>query len=195
MNYLNDNLPFNAVGCNLFAPKNRKFLQSGLTVKTKLNYIKSALAKSEAGRDKLKIYKANNSAPICAFFVRSARAPLPNNLSSDRLFSMVARNGQPLAVGCFPCMAVCHPVTRYRQNVTILAVTLENEYKETAEMIYKFLCVNRTHPHFNLCVQTIQANNETNARLSLSADFQCLSLIAKINPKFDRTFVQGGIYA
>ncbi|OOF57320.1 host cell division inhibitor Icd-like protein [Rodentibacter myodis] len=165
---------------------------SALTTKTKLNYIKSALAKSEAGREKLNLQMANPSTPVFtrAFFVRSVRTPIQNNLSFDRLFPMVARNGQPLAVGCFPFVAVSHPVTRYRPIVRNLAVVPKNLQMETAEMIYKFLCVNRTHPHFNLCVQTIQANNETNARLSLSADFQCLSLIVKINPKFDRTFHQ-----
>ncbi|WP_077500647.1 host cell division inhibitor Icd-like protein [Rodentibacter rarus] len=163
----------------------------------RLHYIKSALAKSKASRRKLNLYKANHSTPIFtrAFFVRSVRVPIQCSLFSDSLFSMVARNGQPLAVGCFPCMAVFLPCYALPPVVGKLAVTLENEYKDTAEMIYKFLCVNRTHPHFNLCVQTIQANNETNARLSLSADFQCLSLIAKINPKFNRTFAQGGIYA
>lgn len=73
---------------------------------------------------------------------------------------------------------------------------LQNSYKETAEMIYKFLCVNRTKPHFNLCIQSIHANNEESARLSLNADFRYLATVAKINPKFDRTLaMKGGIYA
>ena len=63
-------------------------------------------------------------------------------------------------------------------------------------MIYKFLCVNRTHPHFNLCIQTIHANTEESARLSLNADFRYLVTVAKINPKFNRTLaMRGGIYA
>lgn len=177
--------------------KIRILSNSALTVKTKLNYIKSALAKSEASRRKLNLSMANRSTPIFtrAFFVRSVRAPIQNNLSFDRLFPMVARNGQPLAVDCFPLIAVFLPRYVLPPVVGKLAVVPKNLSMETAEMIYKFLCVNRTHPHFNLCIQTIQANNETAARLSLSADFQCLSLIAKINPKFDRTFTQGGIYA
>ncbi|MCK9090018.1 host cell division inhibitor Icd-like protein [Haemophilus influenzae] len=198
MNYLNDNLPFNAVACNLFTPKNKPFLQNGLTDKTRLNYINSALAKSRASRDKLNLSMANSSTPVLtrAFFVRSVYAPIQNNLSFDRLFSMVARNGQPLAVGCFPLIAVCHPVTRYRPTVTSLAVVLENLSMDTAEMIYKFLCVNRTHPHFNLCIQTIHANTEESARLSLNADFRHLVTVAKINPKFNRTLaMKGGIYA
>ena len=198
MNYLNDNLPFNAVACNLFTRKNKPFLQNGLTDKTRLNYINPALAKSRASRGKLNLSMANSSTPVLtrAFFVRSVYAPIQNNLSFDRLFSMVARNGQSLAVGCFPLIAVCHPVTRYRPTVTSLAVVLENLSMDTAEMIYKFLCVNRTHPHFNLCIQTIHANTEESARLSLNADFRHLVTVAKINPKFNRTLaMKGGIYA
>ena len=197
MNYLNDNLPFNAVACNLFTRKNKPFLQNGLTDKTRLNYINPALAKSRASRGKLNLYKANDSTPFNrAFFVRGIYAPIQYSLFSDSLFSMVARNGQPLAVGCLPCMAVFHPVTCYRPTVESLAVVPENLYKDTAEMIYKFLCVNRTHPHFNLCIQTIHANTEESARLSLNADFRHLVTVAKINPKFDRTLaMKGGIYA
>ena len=178
--------------------KINKFTISLLTDKTRLNYINPALAKSRAGRDKLNLQMANSSTPVLtrAFFVRSVYAPIQNNLSFDRLFSMVARNGQPLEVGCFPVIAVFHPVTCYRPTVESLAVVPENLYKDTAEMIYKFLCVNRTHPHFNLCIQTIHANNEESARLSLNADFRYLVTVAKINPKFDRTLaMKGGIYA
>ena len=77
--------------------KNIRFLFiSRLTDKTRLNYINPALAKSRASRDKLNILQANDSTPFNrAFFVRSVYAPIQNNLSFDRLFSMVARNGQP----------------------------------------------------------------------------------------------------
>ena len=198
MNYLNDNLPFNAVACNLFTRKNKPFLQNGLTDKTRLNYINSVLAKSRASRRKLKIEKANSSTPVLtrAFFVHSVYAPIPNNLSFDRLFSMVARNGQPLVVGCYPFQAVFLPRYALPPVVGKLAVTFKNYEKDTAEMIYKFLCVNRTHPHFNLCIQTIHANTEESARLSLNADFRHLVTVAKINPKFNRTLaMKRGIYA
>lgn len=196
MNYLNDNLPFNAVACNLFTRKNKPFLQNGLTDKTRLNYIECALANCGVRSSKAVLLLQANSAPIRAFFVRSVYAPIQCSLFSDSLFSMVARNGQPLAVGCFPLIAVCHPVTCYRPTVTSLAVVLENLSMDTAEMIYKFLCVNRTHPHFNLCIQTIHANTEESARLSLNADFRHLVTVAKINPKFNRTLaMKGGIYA
>lgn len=179
--------------------KNSRFLSNFcLTAKTRLNYIKSALAKSKASREKLNLLQAHNTPEAC-FFMRSIFAPRQNKLSSDRLFSMVERSGQPFAVGCLPVMTVSHPVMFYRPTVRSSAVDSENLLQDTAEMIYKFLCVNRTQPHFNLCIQTIQANNETNARLNLSADFQCLARIAQINlentPKINRTFAQGGVYA
>ena len=176
--------------------KNIRFLFiSRLTDKTRLNYINPALAKSRASRRKLNLLKAN-SAPRCAFFVRSVRAPLKNNLSSDRLFSMLTRNGKGFALCRFPLIAVFDPVMCYRQIVESFAVASQKLSKDTAEMIYKFLCVNRTHPHFNLCIQTIHANTEESARLSLNADFRHLVTVAKINPKFNRTLaMKGGIYA
>ena len=198
MNYLNDNLPFNAVACNLFTRKNKPFLQNDLTDKTRLNYINPAFAKSSAGRRKLNLQMANSSTPVLtrAFFVRSVYAPIQNNLSFDRLFSMVARNGQPFVVGCFPFVAVFLPRYALPPVVGKLAVTPKKLQMDTAEMIYKFLCVNRTHPHFNLCIQTIHANTEESARLSLNADFRHLVTVAKINPKFNRTLaMKGGIYA
>ena len=198
MNYLNDNLPFNAVACNLFTRKNKPFLQNGLTDKTRLNYINPAFAKSSAGRRKLNLQMANSSTPVLtrAFFVRSVYAPIQNNLSFDRLFSMVARNGQPFVVGCFPFVAVFLPRYALPPVVGKLAVTPKKLQMDTAEMIYKFLCVNRTHPHFNLCIQTIHANTEESARLSLNADFRHLVTVAKINPKFNRTLaMKRGIYA
>ena len=200
MNYLNDNLPFNAVACNLFTRKNKPFLQNGLTDKTRLNYINPALAKSSASRGKLNLYKANDSTPLNrAFFVRNIRTPKEYadfvfNLNPI-ILSMVERNG-PSLTGCLPLVAVFHPVTCYRPTVESLAVVPEKLSMDTAEMIYKFLCVNRTHPHFNLCIQTIHANTEESARLSLNADFRHLVTVAKINPKFNRTLaMKGGIYA
>lgn len=109
---------------------------------------------------------------------------------------MVARNGQPFVVGCFPFVAVFLPRYALPPVVGKLAVTPKKLQMDTAEMIYKFLCVNRTHPHFNLCIQTIHANTEESARLSLNADFRHLVTVAKINPKFNRTLaMKGGIYA
>ena len=171
--------------------KTNKFTILLLTDETRLNYIECALANCGVRSSKAVLSYKANSAPNRAFFVRSVYAPIQCSL-----FSMVAHNGKGFALCRFPCMTVFDPVMRYRQIVESFAVTSKNSYKETAEMIYKFLCVNRTHPHFNLCIQSIHANNEESARLSLNADFRYLATVAKINPKFDRTLaMKGGIYA
>lgn len=99
---------------------------------------------------------------------------------------MVERN-EPSMTGCLPCMAVSHLVTLYRPTVRSLVVVPENLYKDTAEMIYKFLCVNRTQSHFNLCVISLNSTTEEQARLSLSADYRFIAVVARINPQNDRT--------
>lgn len=176
--------------------KINKFTILLLTDKTRLNYIKSALAKSKAGHCKIVLLLQANSTPTRAFFVRSVRAPIQNGLYSDSLFSMVVHNGKGSALCRFPVITVLQPVMCYRPRLQTFAVVPKNLLQETAEMIYKFLCVNRTHPHFNLCIQTIHANTEESARLSLNADFRHLVTVAKINPKFNRTLaMKGGIYA
>ena len=176
--------------------KINKFTILLLTDETRLNYIESALANCGVRSSKAVLSYKANSAPNRAFFVRSIYAPIQYSLFSDSLFSMVAHSGKGFALCRFPCMTVFDPVMRYRQIVESFAVTSKNSYKDTAEMIYKFLCVNRTYPHFNLCIQTIHANTEESARLSLNADFRYLATVAKINPKFDRTLaMKGGIYA
>ena len=154
-----------------------------------------------ASRGKLNyLSQANDSTPLDrAFFVRNIRTPKEYadfvfNLNPI-ILSMVERN-EPSMTGCLPVMAVFHLATLYRPTVESLAVDSENLSQDTAEMIYKFLCVNRTYPHFNLCIQTIHANTEESARLSLNADFRHLVTVAKINPKFNRTLaMKGGIYA
>lgn len=176
--------------------KTNKFTILLLTDKTRLNYIESALAKSKAGHCKIVLLLQANSTPTRAFFVRSVRAPIQNRLYSDSLFSMVVHNGKGPALCRFPVITVLQPVMCYRPRLQTFAVVPKNLLQETAEMIYKFLCVNRTHPHFNLCIQSIHANNEESARLSLNADFRYLATVAKINPKLDRTLaMKGGIYA
>ena len=177
--------------------KNIRFLFiSRLTDKTRLNYIEYALANCRVRSSKAVLLLQANSAPNRAFFVRSVYAPIQYSLFSDSLFSMVAHNGKGFALCRFPVITVFDPVMRYRQIVENFAVASQKLLQDTAEMIYKFLCVNRTHPHFNLCIQTIHANTEESARLSLNADFRYLVTVAKINPKFNRTLaMKGGIYA
>ncbi len=172
-----------------------------LPVVHKVAMISPQSEKVIASRGKLNLYKANDSTPLNrAFFVRDIRTPqnklriLFQHLST--IYSSMVERNETSMTGCLPCMAVFHLVTFYRPTVTSLAVVPKDLLKDTAEMIYKFLCVNRTHPHFNLCIQTIHANTEENARLSLNADFRHLVTVAKINPKFNRTLaMKGGIYA
>ena len=150
-----------------------------------------ALAKSKASRGKLNLYKANDSTPQNrAFFVRNIRTPKEYadfvfNLNPI-ILSMVERNG-PSLTGCLPLVAVSHPVMLYRPTVRSLAVVLINQPKDTAEMIYKFLCVNRTQAHFNLCVISLNSTTEEQARLSLSADYRFIAVLARINPQNNRT--------
>lgn len=132
------------------------------------------------------------------FFVRNNRTPKENavfilHTKKPIFLSMVERNGQPLAVGCLPCMAVSHPVTFYRPTVRSLAVVPKEQYKELLAMIYKFLCVNRTLPHFNLCVISLNSTTEEQARLNLSSDFRHIATVARINPKSHRTFADNAL--
>ena len=159
--------------------KNIRFLFSScLTDKTRLNYINLALAKSSASRGKLNLSMANSSTPVLtrAFFVRSVYAPIQNNLSFDRLFSMVARNGQPLAVGCFPLIAVFHPVTCYRPTVESLAVVPENLLLELTQM-YQFIFALIRAPQIKI---RLLADNEQQAR-SRFTDGDTLLFVGKIN--------------
>ena len=151
-----------------------------------------ALAKSKVSRGKLNyLSQANDSTPLNrAFFVRNIRTPKEYadfvfNLNPI-ILSMVERN-EPSMTGCLPVMAVFHLVTLYRPTVESLAVVPENLYKDTAEMIYKFLCVNRTQAHFNLCVISLNSTTEEQARLSLSADYRFIAVMARINPQNNRT--------
>ena len=145
-----------------------------------------------ASRGKLNyLPEANDSTPLNrAFFVRNIHTPKEYadfvfNLNPI-ILSMVERNG-PSLTGCLPLVAVFHPVMLYRPTVESLAVVLINQPKDTAEMIYKFLCVNRTQSHFNLCVISLNSTTEEQARLSLSADYRFIAVVARINPQNNRT--------
>ena len=150
-----------------------------------------------ASRGKLNyLPEANDSTPLNrAFFVRNIRTPkefadFVFNLNPI-ILSMVERN-EPSLTGCLPLVAVFHLVTFYRPTVESLAVVLINQPKDTAEMIYKFLCVNRTQSHFNLCVISLNSTTEEQARLSLSADYRFIAVVARINPQNNRTFSTNG---
>ncbi|MEY8873267.1 host cell division inhibitor Icd-like protein [Haemophilus sp. SZY H52] len=176
--------------------KNRTFSTNGknhsLPVVHKVAMISPQSEKVIVRREKLNLYKANDSTPLNrAFFVRNIRTPqnklriLFQHLST--IYSSMVERNEPSMTGCLPCMAVSHLVTFYRPTVRSLAVVPENLYKDTAEMIYKFLCVNRTQAHFNLCVISLNSTTEEQARLSLSADYRFIAVVARINPQNNRT--------
>lgn len=163
-----------------------------LPVVHKVAMISPQSEKVIASRGKLNyLPEANDSTPLNrAFFVRNIRTPKEYadfvfNLNPI-ILSMVERNG-PSLTGCLPLVAVFHPVMLYRPTVESLAVVLINQPKDTAEMIYKFLCVNRTQAHFNLCVISLNSTTEEQARLSLSADYRFIAVVARINPQNNRT--------
>ena len=170
----------------------RLFSCSLLTDETRLNYIKSAFAKSSASRGKLNLSMANNSTPNCAFFVRAIYLSNKNSLISDKLFPMVERNGQPFAVGCFPLIAVFHPVTFYRPTVESLVVVPENLSMETTQMKqFIFAAIRRTDLSNRIQKIRINAETEPDARAQFACTF-ILVLTGKINLKNtlknDRTF-------
>lgn len=131
------------------------------------------------------------STPKACFFMRNIRTPqnklriLFQHLST--IYSSMVERNEPSMTGCLPVMAVFHLATLYRPTVESLAVDSENLSQDTAEMIYKFLCVNRTQSHFNLCVISLNSTTEEQARLSLSADYRFIAVVARINPQNNRT--------
>ena len=156
----------------------------------------SASAKSKASREKLNLYKANDSTPFNrAFFVRNIRTPKEYadfvfNLNPI-ILSMVERNG-PSLTGCLPCMAVSHPVTFYRPTVTSLAVVPENLAKETTQMKqFIFAAIRRTDLSNHIQKIRINAETEPDARAKFAREF-ILVLAGTINRKntsdFNRTF-------
>ena len=159
----------------------------------------SASAKSKASREKLNLYKANDSTPFNrAFFVRNIRTPKEYadfvfNLNPI-ILSMVERNG-PSLTGCLPCMAVSHPVTFYRPTVRSLAVDSENLYKESTQMYqFIFAAIRRTDLTNQIQKIRINADTEREARKQLARVYVLL-LAGRINlqnnVKNDRTFIKG----
>ena len=168
-------------------------LSNLFTTSSQNGIILSQSEKVIASRGKLNyLTLANDSTPLNrAFFVRDIRTPkeFADFVFIDQIYkslSMVERN-EPSMTGCLPKLAVFHLVTLYRPTVESLAVVPKNQIKDTAEMIYKFLCVNRTQSHFNLCVISLNSTTEEQARLSLSADYRFIAVVARINPQNDRT--------
>ncbi|WP_204098404.1 host cell division inhibitor Icd-like protein [Aggregatibacter segnis] len=140
---------------------------------------------------------ANDSTPLNrAFFVRNIRTPKEYadficNLNPI-ILSMVVRNGQSLLAGCFPMLAVSHPVTHYRPTVRSLAVVPENLTLELTQMKqFIFAAIRRTDLTNHIQKIRITADTEQAARTQCARDF-VLVLTGKINlqnnVKNDRTF-------
>lgn len=176
LNYSMDEIIFNS--------NNKK---SALQSAVNFGIIPAQSQKTTASRDKLNyLSQANDSTPFNrAFFVRNIRTPQSNadfvfNLNPI-ILSMVERNGQPLVVGCFPVMAVCHPVTLYRQTVTSLAVDSENLSQESTQMYqFIFAAIRRTDLTNHIQKIRITADTEQAARAKFAHDF-VLVLVGKIN--------------
>ncbi|MDH2997862.1 hypothetical protein A1D22_00740 [Pasteurellaceae bacterium LFhippo2] len=179
---------------NAFYAKMQEIFKLDLTIRTNSPYADPNGRRKPLGN----YHQANNCTPFLtrAFFIRSLRTPKENCPSSD--LSMVACSGKGIALCCFPCIAVCHPVTSYRPiTVTSEAVALINLYKELSAMIYLFLCVNRNSDTYQETIERIEADSEQNARFKLHADLRPILAhpIARINPNRTACTAQGGVYA
>ena len=147
--------------------------------------------KTIASREKLNYLQlADDSTPFNrAFFVRNIRTPKEYadfvfNLNPI-ILSMVERNG-PSLTGCFPIVAVSHPVTFYRPTVRSLAVDSENLQLESTQMYqFIFAAIRRTDLSNHLQKIRITANSERNARAKLAREF-VLVLAGRINLQSDR---------
>ena len=94
---------------------------------------------------------------------------------------MLVRNGQSLLAGCFPMLAVSHPVTHYRPTVRSLAVVPENLTLELTQMKqFIFAAIRRTDLSNQIQKIRINAGTEQAARAQFARDF-VLVLTGKIN--------------
>ena len=152
--------------------------------------------KTIASREKLNyLHMANDSTPQNrAFFVRNIRTPKEFAdfvLSNLKIHSMVERNG-PSLTGCFPYVAVSHPVTFCRPTVRSLAVVPKNKHMELTQMYqFIFAAIRRTDLTNHIQKIRITADTEQAARTQCARDF-VLVLAGKINlqntVKNNRTF-------
>ena len=175
MNLINLNHSIDEI---IFNSNNKK---SALQRAVNFGIIPAQSKKTTASREKLNyLSQANDSTPQNrAFFVRNIRTP---NEYADFVFnlnpiilSMVERNG-PSLTGCFPVMAVSHPVTFYRPTVRSLAVDSENLSQESTQM-YQFIFALIRAPQIKI---RLLADNEQQAR-SRFTDGDTLLFVGRIN--------------
>lgn len=161
-------------------------IEIALQTTVKFGIMNTQSEKVIASREKLNYLLANDSTPQNrAFFVRNIRTPKEYAdfvlHINPIILSMVERNGQPLAVGCFPVKAVSHPVTFYRPTVRSLAVDSEKILLESTQMYqFIFAAIRRTDLSNHLQKIRITADSERNARAKLAREF-VLVLAGRIN--------------
>lgn len=161
-------------------------IEIALQTTVKFGIMDTQSEKVIASREKLNYLLANDSTPQNrAFFVRNIRTPKEYAdfalHINPIILSMVERNGQPLAVGCFPVKAVSHPVTFYRPTVRSLAVDSEKILLESTQMYqFIFAAIRRTDLSNHLQKIRITADSERNARAKLAREF-VLVLAGRIN--------------
>ena len=170
-----------------------RFFRKGLTPRGEFGTLSSQSQKTTAEPGNSNKLSVAQSTPKACFFMRKLHTPKER---PERL-SMVACNGKGYALCCVPLIAVFQPVTRYRQNLENLAVTLKNLFSGVTQM-YQFIFALMRTPKHSLKIR-ILADNEHQARARFSDGGSSLLFIGRINlnqPKNNRTFAaQGGVYA
>ena len=170
-----------------------RFFRKGLTPRGEFGTLSPQSQKMTAEPRNSNKLSVAQSTPKACFFMRKLHTP------KERLarLSMVACNGKGSALCCVPLIAVFQPVTRYRQNLENLAVTLKNLFSGVTQM-YQFIFALMRTPKQSLKIR-ILADNEHQARARFSDGGSSLLFIGRINlnqPKNNRTFAaQGGVYA
>lgn len=161
---------------SLFSAKMQKNSRQFLTTPTRSPYPFGTVAKSAVRCGSLFLsYKANNSTPNRAFFVRSIRTPQKSGFF--RLFSMVGRNRHAYAWLLSLYEQFFHPVTLYRPNRGRFSGSSSKVIQGLSAMIYQFLGISRQHYDQTKAEQIrILADNETQARAFAARDYVLIPL-------------------
>ena len=170
-------------------------MKNPFTTNRTFDYFNTALAKSSAERRNSNNKLMAHNTPKACFLLRKIRTPQerPESPELQERLSMVTCDGQPLAVGCVPLVAVFYPVARYRPVVESKAVTLKFTNGVTA-MIYLFAGIKRLDRTNQIHSLRIEADSERQARAILARDY-VLAFAGRINRTFTAAEVHGVIYA